>query len=93
MSITRKRLYLEVAPVGKKTIYKIANFFTAWGAPFAPIIVLGNPKDTRSAADRERLLIRLQCFLLLSKFLVDDADVTEHASLAEPVADRAFYLK
>ena len=43
MSITRKRLYLEVAPVGKKSIYKIANFFTAWAAPFAPVIVLVKP--------------------------------------------------
>ena len=75
MSITRKRLYLEVAPVGKKSIYKIADVFTAWGAPFAPIIVMGSPKDTRNAADR--------AFIFTAKAL--SVIINGHTQAFEPV--------
>ena len=52
MSITRNRFYLEVAPVTRKEIFKFANPLTLWGGPNAPIMLLGNPRNSLRAANR-----------------------------------------
>ena len=52
MCITRKRLYLEVAAVDRKQMFRVAHSFTMWDVSNAPIALLDNPKDARRAADR-----------------------------------------
>jgi len=75
MFIARKRLYLEIAPVNTKGIFKVTSFFTSWLASNAPVIVLGNPKDTRRTADG--------AFILTPKTL--SIIINGHTQAFEPV--------
>lgn len=52
MSMTRDRFYLEVAPVKRREVFKVANLASLWGAPNAPIILLGDTSNSTRAADR-----------------------------------------
>jgi hypothetical protein len=52
MSMTRDRFYLEVAPVKLREVFKVANLASLWGAPNAPIILLGDTSNSTRAADR-----------------------------------------
>ena len=52
MAITRNRFYLEVAPVSLREIMKVANIATLFGGPRAPLMLLGDTRNSTRAADR-----------------------------------------
>lgn len=52
MRITRKRFYLEVAPVSVRDVVKMANPLALFGASGLPVILLGPTANSTRAADR-----------------------------------------
>jgi len=52
MAITCNRFYLEVAPASLREIMKVANIATLLGGPRAPIMLLGDTRNSTRAADR-----------------------------------------
>lgn len=52
MTLARKRFYLEVAPVTHREIGRVARLLGMIGGPSAPIILLGDTKNSTRAADR-----------------------------------------
>lgn len=52
MALARKRFYLEVAPVTHREIGRVASLLGMIGGPAAPIMLLGDTKNSTRAADR-----------------------------------------
>lgn len=52
MELTRNRFYLEVAPVNWREIASVASLAGMWGGSRAPIMLLGDVRNSTRAADR-----------------------------------------